>query len=658
MNHGVPFCYLRWREIASHYLSSVISSIISLSSKAMMYQKALAFMIVLFPIATIADHDDHHHHSDRNLVESVDGGRRCGQRVPTEEEMKFTSDIVNAWVAKKSGRFLQATTTVVPTFFHIITDGSNGDKTDEDIQVQLDVINEAFASHGFSFTLEGITRTDNSAWYSDTENEEFYMKQALRQGGSDTLNVYLANLQNYLGWAYFPYIYADYPVYDGVVILTETIPGGIYGPAYSEGDTLTHEVGHWLGLYHTFDGGCDAPNDYLSDTPAERVPAYGCPHGRDTCQGPGFEGLDPIYNFMDYTHDSCMDTFTTGQGERMNAMWDIYRYVFRPSINIGDCEGFAVMAGSTATCAGAPNCEIFGGKLGVSPGTATTGNFLGERLSTPESAACATDGLAAWHRGRAMSSTSGTNMLAEMGGLTFTAGVHTHGSAINIALASPKVYLDAQGDPNAEFIFNVGSTLTTCAKSEIVLQGGAKAENVYWFLGTALTMGADSILRGNVLAGSAITIGTNGKIVGRAIAQTAVTCETACTVVVDEYDIYLDLLGVPLSDETFFTNAQARWESIITKGTQSYDSDGLAGPGFGYFNGCEYPAIIDDVYMCAGYGLIDGPSNVLGFAGPFYTLGGLVLTGLMKFDSQDVGPFRYLMERIIMHEMGHVMVRE
>jgi hypothetical protein len=119
---------------------------------------------------------------------------------------------------------------------------------------------------------------------------------------------------------------------------------------------------------------------------------------------------------------------------------------------------------------------------------------------------------------------------AEMGGRTFSPGVYTHGSALNIALANPVVYLDAAGDPDAVFIFVATSTLTTSAGSEIVLQNGAKAENVFWVLGTALTMGADSILVGNVLAGTAITIGTNGKIMGRAIAQTAVTCETHCTV--------------------------------------------------------------------------------------------------------------------------------
>jgi hypothetical protein len=198
------------------------------------------------------------------------------------------------------------------------------------------------------------------------------------------------------------------------------------------------------------------------------------------------------------------------------------------AISLGACEGFAIMAGSTATCAGSFDCDIIGGKLGVSPGTSYTGNFVGDIVSTPDSAGCATDGLAALAAGIGRGGT--VNMAAEMGGLTFTPGVHTHGSAINIALANPEVYLDAEGNPNAVFIFVAGSTLTTCAHSKIVLLNNAKAENVFWVLGTALTLGNDSIFMGTVLAGSAITINTNGKICGRAIAQTAVTCETHCTV--------------------------------------------------------------------------------------------------------------------------------
>jgi hypothetical protein len=120
--------------------------------------------------------------------------------------------------------------------------------------------------------------------------------------------------------------------------------------------------------------------------------------------------------------------------------------------------------------------------------------------------------------------------LPKWGGLDLHQGLYTHAESINIAATNSTVYLDAQGDPDAVFVFNAGSTLTTSSESEIVLLDGARKEHVLWVLGTALTMGADSLLVGNVLAGSAITMGTNGSIIGRAIAQIAVTCGTACTI--------------------------------------------------------------------------------------------------------------------------------
>ena len=215
----------------------------------------------------------------------------------------------------------------IKVYVHVIRNASGqGDVSDSMIQNQVNVLNAAYAAGGFSFSLTSIDRTNNSSWYTTTGgSSEVQMKQALRIGGKSDLNLYINNMGGgLLGWATFPSDYASHPKLDGVVVLNASLPGGTAAP-YNLGDTATHEVGHWMGLYHTFQGGCSKTNDGVSDTPAERSPAFGCPTGRNSCTGAKYPGLDPIENFMDYSDDSCMFEFTLGQRSRMASMWQTYR---------------------------------------------------------------------------------------------------------------------------------------------------------------------------------------------------------------------------------------------------------------------------------------------------------------------------------------------
>ena len=216
---------------------------------------------------------------------------------------------------------------VIPVYFHVIqsTTDTTGSVTTTMINNQISVMNAAFASAGISFSLVSIDRTTNNTWYTVTPGTtaESQMKAALRKGGKESLNIYTGNIGGgLLGWATFPSDYSKAPLKDGVVMLNQSMPGGTASP-YNLGDTATHEVGHWAGLYHTFQGGCTSTNDSVSDTPQEKSAAFGCPAGRDTCARNA--GVDPIYNFMDYTDDSCMNTFTTGQISRMQAQLATYR---------------------------------------------------------------------------------------------------------------------------------------------------------------------------------------------------------------------------------------------------------------------------------------------------------------------------------------------
>ncbi|MFE3328494.1 zinc metalloprotease [Streptomyces sp. NPDC059176] len=227
-----------------------------------------------------------------------------------------------------------AKVTTVPVYFHVIHSGDEGKLSRSRIDKQIAHLNSTFSGAGkgnaatnFRFALVSVSYTDNASWYRGLERggaEERAMKSALHRGDTGSLNLYTARLHGeVLGWATYPSANrsSDVLTMDGVVVHTASLVDGS-AHKHTEGDTVTHEVGHWLGLHHTFERGCANQGDYVADTPSETTPSFDCPAGRNTCSGPG---NDPIHNFMNYTSDACRYQFTRGQAERMAKSWVAYR---------------------------------------------------------------------------------------------------------------------------------------------------------------------------------------------------------------------------------------------------------------------------------------------------------------------------------------------
>jgi hypothetical protein len=238
------------------------------------------------------------------------GRDRCGTRDPDAATAVGVEDALTSFNSVRNpGQIRKSGSVNIPVFFHVVNKGKgfeNGDVPTKMINDQIAALNEGFAgalsasaaNTPFRFVLVGVDRN------------------------ADTLNFYTNNAGGtLLGWATFPFSYASDPKMDGVVCLFSSLPGGP-DARFDEGDTGTHEVGHWLGLFHTFQDACSSHNDFVADTPAERSPAFGCQQGRDTCPT---AGRDPVENFMDYSDDPCLDRFSGGQSARMEALALQYR---------------------------------------------------------------------------------------------------------------------------------------------------------------------------------------------------------------------------------------------------------------------------------------------------------------------------------------------
>jgi hypothetical protein len=254
--------------------------------------------------------------------------RVCGTITPSADvRQQVMQRITNGHGKYVSG----ATSGTISVAFHVITDGTTGAVTQEQIDAQIEELNTDYAISGLNFTVLSVDRTDNATWFHLNDYAtDAAMKASLAIDPAHVLNIYsLAAFEatGVLGYAYYPFTFPETDTHHGLVIHYNSMPGGeFYG--YNWGRTAVHELGHYFGLYHTFENGCTAPGDEIDDTPYEAIPAVGCPYERDTCPQ---DGLDPVYNFMDYADDPCMSEFTPMQAARMSAMLAAYR----PSLLLG-----------------------------------------------------------------------------------------------------------------------------------------------------------------------------------------------------------------------------------------------------------------------------------------------------------------------------------
>jgi hypothetical protein len=264
---------------------------------------------------------------ERNVLASgVEGGVAMVQRCSTPSLSPALRQAFDQKVTLWREIFpeLEQRKRTIPVAFHVIHKGSEGNLTDGDLQAQIAELNRGFKKFDATFEIVTIKRKKKGAWYKKCQKQGPFTKMTTQMAvnPAETLNIYTCRPGGgVLGFAVPPGVIPENHPWNAVVLHWGTLPNGPLVP-YDLGATATHEVGHYFGLFHTFENGCTAPGDSVADTPFEASPAFGCQVGRDTCPQ---NGADPVRNYMDYSDDRCFTGFSKGQRKLMNEALPLLR---------------------------------------------------------------------------------------------------------------------------------------------------------------------------------------------------------------------------------------------------------------------------------------------------------------------------------------------